>query len=219
MKISKNLEIFLIALILIAAFIFWDSFILFPVKLFAVIFHELSHVIVSLFTGGSIKSVEILNSLGGITSGTQSNEVAVLLTGYPGSLILGIVLYLSAKHEKAPLFILPFISLLYFLFGIFYVKNSFGIITSVAIALFFALLILVKNKSILHLILKTLSLLSIVYVINDIIRDTFMTTNLYSDAVRLEQVTGVSDKIWGAGWLVLALTALVFISINMLKKK
>lgn len=211
MKFSKTHETIIIILIVIAAFIFWDSLFLFPIKLVSVIFHELSHALVGFISGGSITSVEITNNLGGITSCSGTNEVAVLISGYTGSLLLGIILYFTSCNEKAPILVLPLTSLLYLGFGVFFIKNSFGIISAIIISLCIFALLFIKRKEFTSLILKILSLLLISYVINDVLRDTFVNPNLYSDAVRLEQLTGVNDWIWGAGWLAAAVISLTLI--------
>ncbi len=221
MNFTKTHENIIIILVIIASFIFWNSLVLFPVKLIAVVFHEMTHVITALITGGIVEAVTITTDLGGVTTLRNANEIPVLAAGYPGSLILGIILYLSLKKEKLTPFILGFISLLYILFPIFFIKNQFGIFSSLGIALFFGALIFLKQKSILSITLKVLSLLSISYVINDVIYDTFLTSSLYSDAVRLEQLTGINDYLWGSLWILLAVTALTIIIWNMfrLRKK
>lgn len=221
MNFTRTHENIIIILSIIISFIFWNSLVLFPVKLIAVVFHELTHAITALVTGGIIDSVTITPDLGGITSIRNVNEIPILIAGYPGSLLLGIVLYLSLKKEKIIPYVLGFVSLLYLLFPIFFIKNQFGIFSAIGIAVFFGALIFLKQRVILSIILKVLSIICISYVINDVIYDTFLTTNLYSDAVRLEQLTGINDYLWGSLWIFLAASAMTMIVWNMfrLKKK
>jgi hypothetical protein len=215
MKFTKTHENLIILLLITVSFFFWHSVILFPIKLVSVIFHEFSHTIGVFCSGGYLLSVQITNDLGGITNSKNANEVIVLLCGYTGSVIFGILTYIFAIKQKYAKFYLTAVALIFLSFAIFFIKNNFGIISSIAIALFFICLLLIKNRQVFGIILKIIALLNISYVINDVIYDTFLTTNLYSDAVRLEQLTGANDWVWGAIWILFALCVLFFIVRNM----
>ena len=217
MNFTKTHENIIIILVIIASFIFWNSLVLFPVKLIAVVFHEMTHVITALITGGAVEAVTISPDLGGVTTVKNANEIPILAAGYPGSMILGIILYLSLKKDRLTPYLMGFLSLLYTLFPLFFIKNQFGIFSSIGIALFFGALIFLKQKTLLSITLKVLSLLCISYVINDVIYDTFLTSSLYSDAVRLEQLTGMNDYLWGSIWILLAAAALTMIIWNMFR--
>jgi hypothetical protein len=219
MKLTKTHENIFILLLIFATFFFWQSVILFPFKLLSVIFHEFAHVVGVYCSGGYIISVQITNDLGGITSSKNANELSVLLCGYPGSAIFGVLTYIFAVKQKYVKYYLVAISLIFLSFALFFVKNEFGIISSVIISAFFACLLFIKNQTVLGIILKIIALLNIAYVINDVIYDTYLTTNLYSDAVRLEQLTGVNDWLWGTIWIAIALCSMFFIVRNMLRTK
>lgn len=219
MKFTKTHENLLIITVIIIAFFFWNSIFIFPIKLITVILHEFSHVLAILITGGKVISVEITNNLGGVTRSENSNEIVVLCCGYLGSIIFGCLTYLFAHKQKLSVGFLSFISLAIFVFGIILINNDFGKISSLAIAAVFIGMIFIKNQTVLSIILKTIALINISYVINDVIYDTFLTTNIYSDAVRLEQLTGLNDWLWGCIWLLIASAALYFILHHMLKMK
>ncbi|MBA4318022.1 MAG: hypothetical protein C0412_06445 [Flavobacterium sp.] len=219
MKFTKTHENLIIISIIIIAFFFWHSIFVFPIKLITVIFHEFSHVLAILISGGTVISVEITNDLGGITKSVNTNETVVLCCGYLGSVILGISIYLFSHKQKQSRIFLSFISLIIFLFGLIAVKNDFGKFSSVAISFVFLAMILIMNPKLFSIILKTIALINISYVINDVIYDTFLQTSFFSDAVRLEQLTGINDWIWGAGWLLVAAAAMYFIVRHMLKLK
>ncbi len=216
MNFTKTHENIVIIIVIAAAFFLWNSIILFPLKLIPVIFHEMAHVIAALATGGYQISVQITNDLGGITSSKASNEIVVLTAGYAGSVIFGSAIYYSALKPKILRPASAAISVLFLAFGLIFIKNEFGIIASLSIALFFGAIFFIKNQTVLTLILKIIALINISYVINDVIYDTFLSTNIYSDAVRLEQITGFNDWLWGALWIAVALIALLLIMKNML---
>lgn len=219
MKFTKTHENLLIILIIALSFFFWESLLLFPVKLVSVILHEFAHVIAILCTGGTLLSVEITPNLGGLTSSKNTNELIVLLCGYPGSVLFGIVTYFFAARQKYARYYLIAAGLLFLLFGLICIKNEFGIISSVIISAVFLSLLMIRNQTVLSIILKTIALLNISYVINDIIYDTYLTTNLGSDAVRLEQLTGITDWVWGTIWIFIAVCALLLMIRNLIKRK
>ncbi len=219
MKFSKTHENLIIISIIIAAFFFWHSIFVFPVKLITVIFHEFSHVIAILISGGSVLSVEITNDLGGITKSVNTNEIAVLCSGYLGSVLFGVSFYLFSHKQKQSRGFLSFISIIIFLFGLMAIKNDFGRIFSFVFSLLFIGMIFIKNPIVLSIILKIIALINISYVINDVIYDTFLTSGIYSDAVRLEQITEINDWIWGSIWLLLSAIAMFFIVRHMLRLK
>ena len=64
-----------------------------PVKLLAVTFHEISHGIAALLTGGRVFGFAIVPSGAGVTMGVGGNMFLILIAGYLGSCIWGAALY------------------------------------------------------------------------------------------------------------------------------
>jgi Peptidase M50B-like len=48
-------------------FILWNTFIIKPMKLIAVFFHEYSHAAACWMTGGTVTAIEVYNNEGGVT--------------------------------------------------------------------------------------------------------------------------------------------------------
>lgn len=71
-----------------------------PVKLIAVTFHELSHAITGLLTGGRVFGIAIDPAGAGVTMGIGGNMTLILVSGYLGSCLWGIALYhISMRHK------------------------------------------------------------------------------------------------------------------------
>lgn len=68
---------------------FWDSYIVYPVKLFVVLLHEISHGVAAIATGGSIVGMEISANLGGVCHILGENPFVVMSAGYLGSMCWG----------------------------------------------------------------------------------------------------------------------------------
>jgi hypothetical protein len=64
-----------------------------PIKVLAVTFHELSHAVVAILTGGRVFGFAISPSGAGATFGTGGNFFLILIAGYIGSVLFGALLY------------------------------------------------------------------------------------------------------------------------------
>ena len=74
-------------------FVLWILPIPNPVKLLAVTFHEASHAIAALLTGGRVFGYAIAPGGAGITLGIGGNMTIILLAGHVGSCLWGVLLY------------------------------------------------------------------------------------------------------------------------------
>jgi hypothetical protein len=73
-----------------------------PVKLLAVTFHEVSHGIAAILTGGRVFGFALAPGGGGVTLGIGGSLPVILLAGYIGSSLWGIGLYyISVKWKPA----------------------------------------------------------------------------------------------------------------------
>jgi hypothetical protein len=52
--------------LLVLSIVFWNSIVLYPVKLFVVLLHELSHALTAVVTGGSVEEITIDSRIGGM---------------------------------------------------------------------------------------------------------------------------------------------------------
>ena len=72
-----------------------------PVKLLAVTFHEISHAIAALLTGGSVIGFAIAPNGAGVTFGLGGNLFLILVAGYTGSCLWGALLYYLSVRWRA----------------------------------------------------------------------------------------------------------------------
>ncbi len=71
-----------------------------PVKLLAVTFHELSHALAGLLTGGRVFGFAIAPRGSGVTLGLGGNMFLILIAGYIGSCLWGVFLYYLTTKWK-----------------------------------------------------------------------------------------------------------------------
>ncbi len=72
-----------------------------PVKLLAVSFHELSHGLAGVLTGGRVFGYAIAPGGSGVTMGIGGNMFLILIAGYIGSCVWGAFLYYISVKWKA----------------------------------------------------------------------------------------------------------------------
>ena len=70
-------------------FYLWSSPLAQPIKLMVVLFHEISHGVMALFTGGKIISILITADEGGACETEGGSEALIVTAGYLGSMFVG----------------------------------------------------------------------------------------------------------------------------------
>ena len=81
---------------------FWYTPLVYPLKIFVVLLHELSHALAIWATGGSVDRIVLDPRQGGATWGTGGSAFVALSAGYLGSLLWGTALVAAARWKKLP---------------------------------------------------------------------------------------------------------------------
>ncbi|NLT50981.1 MAG: M50 family metallopeptidase [Ignavibacteria bacterium] len=218
---SKNktiIEIILLISFGIILYLFWNSWFIYPIKLFTVLVHEICHGIAAVLSGGSISSIEISKLLGGECRTYGGNVFIVASSGYLGSLITGFILFISSYNIKRSIIVCTIISIIIFLFTISFIKGRFGIIFSLISAV-----ILYSSPRYFHSILhyyfiRFIGFASVFYVLIDIKEDILTNEVRITDAHILAQYSGISHLAWGFIWIAVCLI-LIFLLLKFSIKK
>jgi len=214
-KLSKKgkqyFELVIISLIVITTIILWNSIIIYPVKLFVVLLHEISHGIVAVVSGGKIISIQISENLGGqcVTSGGVPFIVAS--AGYLGSLVFGSAIFISSYDKKYSSWITTIIAIILIFFSANYIAGSVGIIISLLYAAVLYLSPRYFNKTVHMYLMKTLGLISSLYVLVDIKEDLLTLEYRESDSNILESITGINAAVWGLLWFITSAVIIYFL--------
>ena len=212
---AKRKLIFLagFSLYFVALWFLWNTPAIYPLKIFVVMLHEISHGIASLATGGTIEKIVLDPYQGGACYCGGGNAFITLSAGYLGSLLWGVVLLAATGVRRVPNQALVFlVGALVFLLTALYVRNGFGLAFGLA---FGGVLMIAGRKlgaGISRVLLTTLGLTSCLYAILDIKSDVLDRPELESDAAMLADLTGVPTMTWGVIWIVVAVivSALAF---------
>ncbi len=194
------------AVYFVALWFFWNTPVVYPLKIFVVLLHEMSHGVMVLATGGTIERILITADEGGLCQCPGGNTFLVLSAGYLGSLLWGTVILWAARGRGAmPQIAAAVIGVLVIVVTLLYVRNVFGLLFGVA---FGGVLVVAGRQLPVEgnaALLTALGLTSCLYAILDIKSDVLERPELMSDARMLAEATGVPTLFWGILWIALAL--------------
>jgi len=192
----------------------WDTWAVYPLKILVVFFHELSHGITAVATGGRIVEVRVDAMQGGLCLTEGGSRFLTLSAGYLGSLILGGLLLLAASHFKRKNIPNLILGLVLFITTIVYVRPviGFGFFFGAAVGIAFVAAAQKLPNEVNGYILTVIGLTSTLYAVLDIKSDILDRPGARSDAAMLSDLTGVPTIMWGAAWMLVSIClAFVFI--------
>jgi hypothetical protein len=195
----------------VALWLLWPTPVVFPLRVFVVLLHEISHALAALLTGGSVERIVVHANEGGATYIRGGNAFIILSAGYLGSLLWGLALIeVAGARPKQRRRALAGLGLFVMVVAAVYVRNLFGFAFA---AIFGTALVYaggrLKPKGV-ATVLLVLGLTSALYAILDIRSDILARPHLESDARMLAGLTGVPTLVWGVLWGMLALVACGF---------
>jgi hypothetical protein len=184
----------------------WETPVVYPVKVFVVFLHEISHAIAALATGGSVQRIELSPRLGGACYCPGGNAFLTLSAGYLGSLAWGALILESGQRSGARAFrVVQGLGAAVLVLTLLFVRGTFGILFGL---LFGSALLLAAprlSSEANRVLLTFLGLTSALYAILDIKADVLDRPHLPSDAHMLAQLTGIPTVVWGIVWIAVAL--------------
>jgi Peptidase M50B-like len=197
-----------IILLALAIFVLWSTPVLYPLRLLIVFFHELSHGLAALTTGGSVVSLTLSPDEGGLTMTLGGNLFLILSAGYVGSLICGIVLFLFGLRTRLDRAAVAALGLCTLLIAALYIRDGFPLVFCLAGGAALMLVAWFLPHGANDLTLRVVGLSSMLYVPRDIISDTIARSHLRSDARMLAEEFGGATVLWGGAWFLISLVVI-----------
>ena len=191
-----------------AIWFLWDTPAVYPLKVFVVLLHEISHAMVAVATGGTIDKIVLDPNQGGACYCPGGNAFLTLSAGYLGSLAWGGLLVSAGQMKRInSRWVTGAVGLLVIGLTIAYVRSSFGFWFGLAFGSVLVLGAVRLSVAVNQGILLTLGLTSCLYAILDIKSDVIDRPDLRSDAAMLSELTGIDTVVWGGLWIVIAVLA------------
>lgn len=182
----------------------WNTPLLYPLRIFVVLLHEVSHGVAAVATGGSIQRIVLSPDEGGYTVTNGGNRFITLSAGYLGSLAWGIAILRMARWKRAGWVALA-LGVAVLALTVLYIRSWFGVL----FGLLFGAALIIGGRTLSHRVvawlLLVVGLTSCLYAVLDIKSDILDRPQQPSDARMLAEMTHVPVFVWGILWLGISL--------------
>jgi hypothetical protein len=159
-------------LFFVALWLLWDTPLVYPVKIFVVLLHEMSHAAVAVATGGHIDRIELSSLEGGACYCPGGNAFLTASAGYLGSSAWGGLMFTAARVRRVRAeWVTGFIGVLVVALSVLYVRTAFGLVFGVLFGLAMLGVARKATRSLNRTLLFALGLTSVLYAILDIKTD------------------------------------------------
>ncbi len=192
-------------LIFISIVLLWNTLFIYPLKIFVVFMHEVSHGLAAIVTGGRIVEIQINPQQGGHALTQGGSRFWTLTAGYLGSLLLGGLILLLAARTRFDKGISIVIGIVMVAISIAYGRSAFTFLFGIGFGVALIAIGFYLPAGVNDWFLRIIGVTSCLYAILDIKSDVLDRSNLRSDARMLSEVTGISTEVWGVLWIVIAI--------------
>jgi hypothetical protein len=183
----------------------WETVAVYPLKIFVVLLHELSHAIAVWVTGGIVERITLDPRQGGVTFASGGSAFLALSAGYLGSLLWGCLLVVVAHLKRVHAgWVIAATGALVLELTLLYLSGPFAL----AFGVLFGATLLAAGWKLPELwnrrLVLVLGMTSCLYAVLDIKSDVLDRPTLPSDAAMLAELTGWPTLLWGLLWIALA---------------
>jgi hypothetical protein len=181
-----------------------------PFKWLESYFHEISHGMAALVSGGSIVQIQLFPNGAGLC--TTQGGVAFLISffGYAGAIIWGTLIYsLAGKHQRMAQLFSAFIILLLVSSMIFWVRD---LLTFVIVTVLLVLFVLMHKFEQIKYLQNFMQLIGALVLLNSLFSPLYLVDgrNL-GDGASLANLTAIPEIVWVFLWSSLAVCAAVLL--------
>lgn len=191
----------------LVVYVFWSTVFVWPLRLFVVLLHEVSHGLAAVLTGGRIVSIELSPQEGGLCTTAGGWPFVISSAGYLGSALFG-ALFLVLGMRGTPRTHRTVTGLLggaLVLLSLVYVRSAFGLVYGLAAGVLLLGVARWLPEGASSLVLRLLGVTSLLYAPWDIVSDLILRSVPASDASALARMTGIPAVAWGVLWLAASL--------------
>jgi hypothetical protein len=187
----------------------WDTFALYPFRLFVVFLHEISHGLAAVATGGSIVSIGLSVDEGGVCLTRGGWPFLILNAGYLGSLLWGALFLVLGGRRTRARSVVGVVGAFTLAVTLVYVRTGFGILYGLAAGLVLMAVAVRLRPAVSEVLLAAIGATSVLYAVWDVASDVLFRHSGQSDAAALARLTLVPAVAWGLLWVVVSVLVLV----------
>ena len=196
---------------LFAAVLLQLPFISIPFKWFESYFHEISHGLAAIITGGSIVKIELFPNGAGLCTTIGGSRFVTSFMGYAGAAIWGTLLYASSGyHKRAAQIVHILVALLLVCSLVFWVRD---VLTFVIVGFLLAIIVLKFKFSSATYLQFSMQVLGALVLINSIYSPLYLLAyHQQGDSATLAQLTMLPELIWIAIWFSIGVGCMVYLA-------
>jgi len=188
---------------------FWDSPVLWPLKVLVVMMHESGHALATLLLGGSVDRIHLMADEGGLCMSRlppgMLRQVVLYSAGYLGSAVAGAGLLIATFRFQLRRGVLVAASAWLVIMGLLYGGDLFTLAFCVGTAVVLGACAKWLPDGAVDLVNLFIAAFTALYALFDLRSDLWNSTvRAQSDAALLADVTYVPSVVWAAVWTLLA---------------
>ncbi|WP_371185439.1 M50 family metallopeptidase [Thalassotalea maritima] len=182
-------------------------FVALPFNWLETYFHELSHGIAALATGGAIKQIQLFTNGGGLCTTLGGIGAIIAFSGYFGASVWGLLIF-SIANVKAQLsrYLTYLLLALVVISTLLWVRDFLTLLICIVIFSFFALSLKVRQAHVLSVVIK---LMGLIVLLNSIKSPLYLIDNRQrGDGAALADMTLIPEAVWILIWFAIGLFSL-----------
>jgi ABC-type multidrug transport system permease subunit len=194
----------------VAVYVLWDTPLVYPLKIFVVFLHEISHGLAAVATGGSIVRIELNASQGGVCVTRGGSRFLTASAGYLGSTVWGALFLIAAARTRWDRALVGTVGLFVVAITLLFVRSPFGFFYGVGAGLLLAGVAVKLSEGVSDAFLRVIGCVSCLYAPWDIASDILLRDVKGSDAHTIAAITHVPAMVWGVVWIVIAVAVAAY---------
>jgi hypothetical protein len=199
-------------LILFLAAVIWQiPIVSIPFKWFESYFHEISHGLAAVVTGGSIVKIQLFPNGAGLCTTRGGSNFLISFMGYAGAALWGTAIYLvAAMHQRVAQILSVLIVILLLCTLIFWLSDLLSFIIIIVLLTIVLLKFKLKNLKYFQYVLQFIGALVL---LNSVKSPWYLVDGRdLGDGAALAQLTGIPEIIWVLIWFAIGISGIVFIA-------
>lgn len=208
LNLSKAVFVGIVFAAFIVSFI---PFVGIPFSWMMTFFHEISHGIAALVTGGSVNLIELNLDGSGLCSYSGGIRFIVAIAGYLGAVLCGMAIYMSASsmNKNRADHIAMFLTVLVVVSAVLWARDLITWIIMIIMSVVLISVVKLKNSVVDQFLMKFIG----IYVLLDAVRAPLhlLDGRSIGDGADLAEITFIPEIVWVVFWLLCGVYGLYYL--------
>jgi hypothetical protein len=188
----------------------WNTPVVYPLKIFVVFLHEISHGLAAVATGGEIVRIELSANQGGVCWTRGGSRFLTASAGYLGSLAWGALFLVAAARARVDRFLVGLVGAFVLAVTLLYVRSGFGLVYGLLAGAVLIGTAASFSEDVSDALLRVIGTVSCLYAPWDIASDLLLRDVAASDAHTIAKITHIPAVVWGIVWFLLATAGAIY---------